>query len=213
MLWGRQKQLEEGLASYRDEVLESVREMVKTFERCSGAYDICFLKECSDAVHAHERRADDLRREVEVLMYTKALFPESRGDILALVETMDKVANQAEKVVWMMRTHRLVIPAPFQPGMLHLARVCLTCAEALVEAAGRLFSNYAAATEAIGRVDQLESEADRLEAELTEAVFASSLDGFQKLLMRDLIHHLAQLSDRTQNVADRVRIIVAKRSI
>jgi len=213
MLWGKQKQLEEGLANYRREVLESVREMVQTFERCQGVYDLCFLKQCSAAVHEHERRADDLRREIEVLMYTKALFPESRGDILALVETMDKVANQAEKVVWMMRTHRLVIPPDFQGGMLELARVCLTCAEALVEAAAKLFSNYTAATAAIGRADQLESEADRIEASLTEAVFTSELDGFQKLLMRDLIHHLAQLSDRTQNVADRVRIIVAKRSV
>ena len=211
MLWGKQKQLEQWLADYRREVMEGVREMVKTFERCQGDYDISFLRESGAKVHAHERKADDIRREIEVLMYSKALFPESRGDILGLIEAMDKLANQAEKVVWMMLTHRLAIPREFQGGMLALAKVCEECSEALIEAAEKLFTNFAGATEAIGKVDQLESDADRREAALTEEVFTSSLDGFQKLLMRDLIRALAQISDRAESVADRIRITVAKR--
>ena len=43
-----------------------------------------------------------MRREIEVMMYSKALFPESRGDILTLLETIDRVPNQAEAVVRML---------------------------------------------------------------------------------------------------------------
>ena len=42
-------------------------------------------------------------------MYSKALFPESRGDILGLLEAMDKVPNQAEKALLVMLTQYIVL--------------------------------------------------------------------------------------------------------
>ena len=213
MIWGKQKHLEALLAEYQNEIRATVSEMIKTLEKCSGDYDSSFLKDSVRDVHLHERKADDIRREIEVLMYAKALFPESRGDILALVESIDRIANQSEKAVWMMQTHHLTIPPAFQPGILTLAKVSAEAASELLEASAKLFTNYKIAAEFLGKVDQLESEADRIEATLTEQVFLSDLEGVRKILMRDLIHNLAQVSDRAHNVADRIRIIIAKRSI
>ncbi len=213
MFWGKQKQLEAKIAEYRLEVASAVAEMVKTFERCVGNYDPSFLAECRHAVHQHEGKADDIRREIEVMMYTKALFPESRGDVLLLIEATDKVANQAEKAVIRMKTQKMVIPPLFQPRLLSLAKICRNCSYALLDAEEKLFSNYRIAAEAIGKVDQLESEADHMEAGIIEDVFRSDLDGFNKLMMRDLVQDVAQVSDRALNAADRLRIIIAKRSI
>jgi len=49
-------------------------------------------------VYKTEERADELRRKVEWEMYSKALIPESRGDILGFLETMDKIPNKAESL-------------------------------------------------------------------------------------------------------------------
>ena len=47
-----------------------------------------------EQVHKAEERADELRRKVEWEMYSKALIPESRGDMLGFLETMDKIPNR-----------------------------------------------------------------------------------------------------------------------
>lgn len=213
MIWGKQRQLEKLLFKYQKEVRETVDEMIKVLEKCSGDYDVSLLKDSVKDVHLHEGRADDVRREIEVLMYEKALFPESRGDILALVENIDRIANQSEKAVWMMQTQHLTIPISFQPGILTLAKVSAEAAYELLSASEKLFSNYKTAAEYLGKVDQLESEADHLEAALIEQVFLSDLEGIRKILMRDLIQSLAQVSDKAQNVADRIRVMIAKRSV
>ncbi len=213
MIWGRQKQLEELLKKYMAEVRETVSSMVTVFERCSGEYDNGFLVEALRDVHSHESNADDVRREIEVMMYAKALFPEARGDVLSLVENIDKIANQSQKAVWMMQSHHLTIPLQFQSSVLLLAKVSADAGYALLDAAEKLFIHYGAAAEMLGKVDHLESEADKLEANLTEQVFLSDIEGLKKILMRDLIHYVGKISDNALTVADRIRIMIAKRSI
>ena len=85
--------------------------------------------------------------------------------------------------------------------------------EAMGIAAVILVSDYTTATVAIGNIDELESEADKIEADLIEKIFSSDMDGFEKIMLRDFIKRIAQISDRAENVGDRIRIIVAKRSI
>ena len=57
-----------------------------------------------------EGRADDIRREVEVLLYSQSLFPESRGDLLGLLESTDKIANRCESSDWVRRKISIATP-------------------------------------------------------------------------------------------------------
>jgi len=164
-------------------------------------------------VHKAESHADDIRREIEVAMYSKSLFPESRGDILGLLEAMDKVPNQAESVVRMIFNQHAVIPDEFKSKLLRLANICEKSAEAMVVAAQKLFSDFTSAAVAVGKIDELESEADQLESTLIEQVFSSSMEKFDKIILRDLIKHISSISDRAENAGDRIRLTVAKRSV
>ena len=44
-------------------------------------------------LRAIEEKADDLRRNIEIKLYTRTLIPESRGDVLGLLESCDRVLN------------------------------------------------------------------------------------------------------------------------
>ena len=44
-------------------------------------------------------------------------------------------------------------------------------------------------------------------------MFSSDLNGVDKILLRDLVGQLADISDRAENVADRIRVTVAKRRV
>jgi predicted phosphate transport protein (TIGR00153 family) len=83
----------------------------------------------------------------------------------------------------------------------------------MIDGVSRLFTDFTNATVAVGKIDELESEADLAENMLIEHIFSSDMDGFNKILLRDLVQHIAAISDRAENVGDRIRLIVAKRSI
>jgi len=162
-------------------------------------------------VHRFENLADDARREIEVLMYSQALFPESRGDVLGLIETVDRVANHAESAIRMVLNEHIDLPTMWTPQILQLIDTCHRCVGLTVDAVRRLFRNVTQAAVGIGRIDELERQADHLEAALIEDIFSSDMDGWKKLHLRDWIHHVSGICDRAQVVGDRIRVIVAKR--
>ena len=209
----KQKKVEELLADYRHTVSDCLILFDKSFREYLAEPDRVRLEKNFLKIHKAESRADDIRREVEVMMYSKALFPESRGDILGLLETMDRVPNQAESTVQMLLNQQIEIPEIYRDGVGQLIRICHRCVSAMLEGASKLFTNYTNATVAVGKIDELESEADNIEESIVKQIFSSDLDGFKKIVLRDLIKQIASVSDYAENVGDRIRIIVAKRGI
>lgn len=209
----KQKKVESSLADYRQQVSTCLEIFEKAFLQYMENNDRSQLENNFLTIHKAESNADDIRREIEVMMYSKALFPESRGDILGLLETMDRVPNQAEDTVQVLLNQHITIPEIYHPQVIQLIDICRRCADAMLESSSKLFSDFTSATITIGKVDELESEADHLEESIIEQIFASDIEGYKKILLRDLIKQIATISDRAENVGDRIRIIVAKRGV
>ncbi|MCP4591921.1 MAG: DUF47 family protein [bacterium] len=211
MIFGSRQHAVEGLiASYVEHAQASVSCFVEGMEVWLGG-----AEPVADIVHgvaAAESRADDARRELCLLLYGKALFPESRGDILGLVEAVDKVPNRAEAIMRRIVSQHIGPPAPdLGEGFRALVASVEACTTAMFEGVNVLFKDHHAAVELSNRVDHLESEADRAEMELTERIFTSALEGFPKILYRDLVMDVGGLADRAEDASDRIRIIAIKR--
>lgn len=209
----RQKQVESLIASYCDEVRNCLDAFCATVEGYCKNPDRDQLAANSMKVHRYESHADDIRRDIEVMMFSKSLFPESRSDIMSLLEAMDRVPNHAESATRMILNQRVEIPPEYHTQMIELVEVSLRCVNAMLEATTKLFEDFTTATLIVGRIDELESAIDHIEAQMVEQVFASDLDGFSKIMLRDVIIHIAGISDRAENVGDFIRILVAKRKI
>ncbi|MBN2129684.1 MAG: DUF47 family protein [Sedimentisphaerales bacterium] len=209
----RQKNVEEQLEKYREKVHECIRGMKRAMQTYCETNDADQLRTDYFAVHRQESQADDIRRQIEYMMYSKTIFPESRGDILGLLEAVDRVPNRAEQVIQMMMTHHLRVPAAYAEAYIHIAGLVVRCTESLLVAMTYLFTDFVEATSAVGRVDELESQSDNAEMSLIGRVFDSDLDPVQKILLRDLVVALGSVCDRAENASDRIRIIVAKRKV
>jgi len=209
----RQKKMEEQFYEYCKEVSCCLDVFKQSFEQYSLNNDCDILSDNACKLHKAESRADDIRRDIEVLMYSKSLFPESRGDILGLLETMDRMPNQAQTAVRMMLNQRVQVSPVFWPRVLEMVTVSHRCVHIVLDATAKLFKDYVNVAAMVGKIDELESETDHIEADLIRRIFASDMDGIDKLLFRDMVQHIESVSDRAQNVADRLRIIVAKRSV
>ena len=209
----RQRNIEKKIDAYNETVIECVEKYGETIKSLIETSDRDELRQNASEVSSAESRADDLRREIEVMMYSKAVFPESRRDILTLLESMDRVPNHAESVCRMLVTHHIVIPDFLEQGVLELIEICSRCVRQMIEAVRKLFSDYINASVAIGKVDELESNSDWLENELIDKIFTSDVSSLDKILLRDLVTCISAVCDKAENVCDGLRIIITRRRI
>ena len=209
----KQKKIESQITQYNQQVATCMDIFKEALRQYCENPDREAIKGEFDKVHKAESLADDIRQDIGVMMYSKSMFPESRGEVLGLLENMDKVPNQAEAVVHMIWNQRISIPEELHSEILGLVEVCCRCVGAMLEAADKLFTNFTNATVAIGKIDELESEADRIEALIIGRIFTSEMDAHDTILVRDLVKNISAISDKAENTGDRMRITVAKRSI
>ena len=72
-------------------------------------------------VNTLESEADSLRRSVETQLYSQTLIPESRGDVLGLMENLDSVLNDIEGALWSFSIEDPDIPAEYHEDFASLA--------------------------------------------------------------------------------------------
>jgi predicted phosphate transport protein (TIGR00153 family) len=209
----RQKEVESKIAEYLEQASVCMDKANKAVGDYCRSSDHDALHLAYNEIHGAESLADDLRTDIEVMLFSEALFPESRGSILELLEKLDGLPNHAESTARMLLHQHIPIPGEYAPAILELFEVSCRAADTLFKTVKQLFSDFNSATVGVGKVDQLESEADAMEANLIERVFSSDLDGFKKLMLRDFIRHISQIADRAEIVGNLIRIIVATRSI
>lgn len=212
-LWKKQKEIEGAVEEY-------LAETEKCFGAFSQAFDIYLAEGLSDnferkieQTHAHEARADDKRREIEQAMYERALIPESRGDILGMLEALDLVPNKCESVLYQIWFQDMSVPSEYGQELKKLVRVNRESYEALCQAVRHVFADVEKVMDAVGQVDQKESESDRIERNLIKSIFDAPGDKAEKILLKELILEIGAISDRAENAADRVRIIAIKRRV
>ena len=90
-LFKKERQLQSLIYSYLEDlgvVLNHFSNAMKIFLEKSLSDDFHFLVE---RTHKSESKADDIREEINLLMYSKALIPESREDVMRLLETIDEI--------------------------------------------------------------------------------------------------------------------------
>ena len=212
MLFKKQRKIETQIEEYASHVLICMDEFCTAVKRYFASTEHGVILEGYQKVHEAEGVADDIRRDIEVMMYSKALFPESRGDILGLLESIDRVPNHTESSVRMIANQHIVVPEELHGKFLDMIETTNRCVTELIEAVRSLFGTFIKAAVHIGKIDELESAVDHIEETLVDTIFSGQYDGLDKILLRDLTERIGGISDRAEQAGDRIRIMVAKRT-
>ena len=211
--WKREREIEQLMDDYMNEVqtcLDIFKEcLFALFEDSTSEKSKKLVSQVSKA----ESRADDLRHKIEFELYSKALMPDSRGDMLGLVEAIDRIPNWAEEIVYDIHLQRVVFPENLIEKFRELAEENVHCFHVLHKAIVALFTDLDAVPQLTQDVDHIEGEIDHRERELIRDVF----DIEERLSYHNLLHrtirHICDISDRAENVADRLVVLAAKRRI
>jgi predicted phosphate transport protein (TIGR00153 family) len=209
----KQLQIESLIYDYLDNLKMAERHFFEALNSClkdgiCGDFDFLTAQ-----THKFESKADDIREEIKALMYGKALIPESRGDIMGLLESIDEIPRVFELILHMIKTQKLVIPEFIVSDIQELIKISLDSCDLLFKQTDALFKKSEELRSLVSTIDHNESHCDHIERRIITKVFDSDVDPFQKLQLKELIIHMGEISDQADRVSKRINIISLKRHV
>jgi hypothetical protein len=210
MFWKKQREVENLVLKHLAEVESSLA----NFQQSLAAYlagDTETAGKFALATHNAEGEADDIRREVEKKLIGGALLATSRGDILQIIEHVDKLANAGEEILDYLLLQRVSVPEQLTPVINRISEKSKQMMDEVHSAMHMLFENMPAALEHTKHIEIYESDVDRMEREAIKIVFKMDIDLAHKLQLYGLIEELVEISDRGEDLSDRIDMMVAQR--
>ncbi len=200
-----------------DDFLDKVSESGLLFKQGMDAYlkaNKESFKRKIEEITDTEHQGDTLRRSVEEQLYVKTLIPESRGDVLELLESMDSLLDRFKGVLWQFEIEQPEISTEFNEDFRELVLCVVETVEAIVRSTRAFFVNVFSVSNHIHKVSYWETQSDKISTRLQRNIFTcNELRLSQKLQLRDLVRHVDKIADRAEDVADKLSIYVIKRSL
>lgn len=163
--------------------------------------------------HKHESNADDIRRGIELDMYEKSLLPDTREDLLVILESIDKIPNECECLLNMIITQKTELYKKIDQPFSELLKISGETFEHTIEAARDCFGKRRKTRELNRLVDDNESIGDSLEWQMVAKIFESKLDTGDKILQKEIVHRLGSICDFCESTLDRIVICSVKRAL
>ncbi len=198
-------------------ILSHMALVAKCCQRLTRAYDI-YLKGDVEAFNTEAREmkgieteADELRRQVELAIYSGAFMPIHREDYLDLAEIIDKVADKAMAVVNLLMLTRIKIPEAVQERMREMLEITIRCVDTLHQCVSVCIEDRGKTAEMARKVERLEETIDAKEFDLRRSLYAMNVDGYDKILLNELVEKMGDISDTAEDVSDRIMAMASKR--
>ncbi len=212
-LFSRTKQLEKQIDNFFDKLSESAvvyRLAVRVYlkEGVSEEFEERLVR-----VNKLETEADHLRRDIETQLYSNTLIPDSRGDVLGLIETVDQVMTLFEGSLWAFSIEKPDIPDAFRPGFKKLANMVVKAVDELGLGCRAFFRSPHDVPAYNHKVQLYEKEADILSTALKREIFDCDIDLSRKLHLREFVESIDSIADMAEDVADRLAIYSIKRTV
>jgi len=186
-----------------------LKEAVKLY--LEGDKEGCELK--TRVVEQMETKADEVKRKAEKALYEGMYLPLFRGDLLDLMELIDDVADEAERIVDFLSIENPEIPSSWNEKMRRIVEKGILAFNLFRESFMLLHEDTRKAFSHAYKVKEVEKEVDRLQDGLNREIFQSNLQLAHKIQLRDLVIRMGFISDSSENAADKISMISIKRRI
>ncbi len=212
MPFGKTRQLESQVDQFLDLITKGTLCMREAIRSYLSGDDEDFQSRL-EMVRAYEREADELRKNSESMLYTYSLIPESRADILGLLETLDNVIDRAKHILQEFDVQEPDVEIGYLDLFVQLTSMSVKAVEQVVDATRAFLRNESRMRDCINKVDFYESEADRAGLRLKKQIYQSDLDLARKHHLRHFADALESISDIAEEVSERLSIASIKRSL
>ena len=206
-----------GIEKEIDEFLDQVSEAGLMCQNGMDAYlkgNMEAFSQCLASIRDTEHRGDDLRRSIEQDLYRKTLIPESRGDVMELLEDMDALLDRFTGLIWQFEIEHPDICVEFHEDFKELLRCSSESVEAVVRSCRAFFKDIYSVANHIHKVIFWEKESDKVTTRLQRAIFGRpNLRLSHKMHLRFFAKQVDRIADEAEDVSDRLNIYVIKRML
>lgn len=201
-----------------DQYLGLIDQSAMLFEAAIRKYiagDMANFEKQTAEVRDTERQADELRRQITHRLYTDMLIPDSRGDVLGLLETTDNLADVAKRVANHFSIEKPEIFPFLKDDFIELTEISVKAVLELTLAVRAFFRDVYRVTEHLDKVHFWEHQADEVEDRLKRKAFENpDIREFSKRVhMRYFAERISLLADESEEVAERLAISAIKRNL
>ncbi len=210
-IFKKTKQLEAKIDEFLDTILQAALEFKQALKYYLNG-DLNEFFEREKVVDRLEGRADSSRRDIENQLYQEMLIPESRGDVLALLENSDDVLNLIADTIVEFSIERPEIFPEVKDQFDSLVEVSIGAVEEMVCTMRSYFKNITAVRDHISKIMFFEKESDKIGEKIKRYIFdRDDIDLAKKTHLRTFITYIQNIADKAEDIGDRVNIYAIKR--
>lgn len=215
LFFRKAKAIEGDIDNFLDNISTAAMIFEQGIKEYYGGKMVPFEAHCND-IKILEHESDDLRRNIKHTLYRELLIPDARGDVLGLIETLDNVIDNTQKVMFHYLVEKPIVWDDLTDDFLELSETAVKCIHELVLASRSFFRDISNVSDRLTKVHFWEHEADTVELRIKQKAFAddSAVEEFSlKVHVRHFAERISLLADEAESVAERLEVYVIKRSI
>ena len=171
------------------------------------------FEEMVDRVKEMESKADKITKEVEHTLYEETLIPDSRSDVLRLLEHLDEVIGLYQGNCYHFSIQKPNFPKEFHQDLIELTENVVNCVESLCLTVRSFFRDIQSVRDNAHKVTFYEKESDIKFSALARKIFDSELSLDKKMHLRYFVEKIDRICDQAEDIADEIQIYAIKRSI
>ena len=202
--------------SMRDLFYDNVDLLNQAFQAMSEAVQAYYhkkpglVKEKAEETIRLEKAQDRLREELVARIFSKETMVFSRPDRLNLVESMDKLCDEAEIVVRKLLQYSPEPPAEIGAGLEEMAVNTAKIGEELKGLIRAVLEDFSKGDAYIDRITDIRREVRDRHWELLNKLYEIKPDPLDFIYFENLIKSIAKTADRVEEFGDKIHGLLCK---
>ncbi len=211
-IWGDFERIEKDFEKLTDKVEECMKNSFQAIHAYLEEGETDRVRRLNKSVHKNETEADSIRRDILKNIIGGSLMPNTRVDMLNLLESIDDIADHTEDMLDEIIFLHLDFCCLEEDKLKEMTDLIEEQYDRMSKGVVSLFKNMDQALVYAGELEEIESEVDELEEEITRAVGRlEHISPGEKLAHRSLIKNVSDTADIIENVGDNMETIVSVR--
>lgn len=213
-LWKSEKKASKIMLSHFEKIIEGnviLREIINVYfdKKCRMDDE---MVEQIERMHKKESDADNVLFYFEEFLFEGNILPNLREDLIKLAEKNDKIIDKIESLVDFFTLQNIQMPESLRNPIMEIIEETDHCLRGAQSALQAFFHEFPKTRQYAELVNRYEHNIDTMERKLIINIFSLDITLAEKILLREFVNMLADVSDITENVADRMQIMAIKRT-
>lgn len=213
----RHKRIDELVRGHLNVVLECRNRFLKFLDMYFEKGICDSTEELVKEIDILETSADRRRHEIINLLVRGALLPNTRGEILKLIEYVDNIANAAEELSKQIILQGVIFTDYVKEYIREMNGKEEKQINVLKDLIDSLFLNIhdiEKSLSLIKEIEVLETEVDKIEYKAIKKTYeCADLSLAEKTQLKDMISSIADVADLIENISDLLEIVIATRRV